>query len=243
MPFLPRFPMARLPRLAVPDLPHYLVLRGHNQQAIVLDDEDRRSFLAALGESAATQKLRLLAYALLDDQVHLLGIPPQAEAMGRMLQSLGRRYGAGFNRRHGRSGTLWEGRYRATVIDPAQHLLDAMRCVEQAPVRAGLVAEAGDWAWSSAAYHLGRARLAGLSDPPAYWSLGNTPFERELAWQRLLDEPLSPGLLTPLLQAVHKGWAFGSGTFIAALGSAVDRPLQPRPRGRPRRAPTQGAEG
>lgn len=229
--------MARLPRLAVPDLPHYLVQRGHNQQAVFLDDEDRRAYLAALGESVATQKLRLLAYALLDDQVHLLVVPPQAEALGRMLQSLGRRYGAGFNRRHGRRGTLWEGRYRATVLEPERHLLDAMRAVEQAPQRAGLVADAREWAWSSAAHHLGRVRVGWMSDPAAYWSLGNTPFERELAWQRLLDEPLAPTLCEPLLQAVHKGWAFGSGTFIASLGAAVDRPLQPRPRGRPPRAP------
>lgn len=229
--------MARLPRLAVPGLPHYLVQRGHNQQPVFLDDEDRRAYLAALGESAATQKVALLAFALLDDQVHLLVLPPQAEALGRLLQSLGRRYGAGFNRRHGRSGTLWEGRYRATVLEPARHLLDAMRAVEQAPLRAGLTAQAGDWPWSSAAHHLGRTRLGWMSDPPAYWSLGNTPFERELAWQRLLDEPLAPALCEPLLLAVHKGWAFGSGTFIAALGSAVARPLLPRPRGRPRRAP------
>jgi putative transposase len=229
--------MARLPRLAVPDLPHYLIQRGHNQQAVFLDDEDRRAYLAALGESVATQKVALLAYALLDDQVHLLLVPPQAEAVGRMLQSLGRRYGAGFNRRHGRSGTLWEGRYRATVLDPAWHLLDAMRAVEQAPQRAGRVAEAGEWPWSSAAHHLGRGRVGWMSDPVAYWSLGNTPFERELAWQRLLDEPLAPAVCEPLLQAVHKGWAFGPGTFIADLGSAVARPLQPRPRGRPRRAP------
>ncbi|BDI04419.1 hypothetical protein CATMQ487_13890 [Sphaerotilus microaerophilus] len=214
--------------------------RGHNLQAVFLDDEDRRAYLAALAESAATQKVAVLAYCLLDDQVHLLVEPPGAESLSRMLQSLGRRYGAAFNRRHGRSGTLWDGRFRATVLDPRAYLLDAMRCIEQAPQRAGLVAEAVDWPWSSAAHHSGRGRVGWLSDPPLYWSLGNTPFERELAWLRLLDEPLPSGVLVPLLGAVHKGWVFGSGAFIASLGARTERPLQPRPRGRPRKALDQG---
>lgn len=233
-------PMARLPRLAVPGLPHYLVQRGHNQQAVFLDDEDRRAYLAALSETVATQKLPVLAYCLLDDQVHLLVVPATAEAMSRMLQSLGRRYGAAFNRRHGRSGTLWDGRFRATVVEPGTHLLDAMRCVEQAPLRAGWTASAADWPWSSAAHHAGRTRVAWLSDPPLYWSLGNTPFERELAWLRLLDEPLADRVLARMMDAVHKGWALGSGTFVASLGAETDRPLAPRPRGRPRRAPDKG---
>ncbi len=233
--------MARLPRLAIPGLPHYLVQRGHNQQVVFVDDDDRRAYLAALGESAATQKVAVLAYCLLDDQVHLLVEPPSAESLSRMLQSLGRRYGAAFNRRHGRSGTLWDGRFRAAVLEPAAHLLDAMRCIEQAPLRAGHAVPAPDWPWSSAAHHGGRGRSAWLSDPALYWSLGNTPFERELAWLRLLDEPLAPRVLAPLLDAVHKGWAFGSGAFIASLGASTDRPLQPRPRGRPRKAPVQGA--
>jgi putative transposase len=226
----------------MPGLPHYLVQRGHNQQAVFLDDEDRRAYLVALRESAAAQRVALLAYSLLDDQVHLLLVPPAADSLGRMLQALGRRYGAAFNRRHGRSGTLWDGRFRATVLEPRAHLLDAMRCIEQAPQRAGTAERAVDWPWSSAAHHVGRRRDPLLSDPPLYWALGNTPFERELAWQHLLEEALPAALFEPLAEAVLKGWAFGSGTFIAELAGSTARPLLPRPRGRPRRAPKEGAD-
>lgn len=232
--------MARLPRLALAGLPHYLIQRGHNQQGVFVDDLDRQAYLTALAESAAAQKVQLLAYCLLDDQVHLLVEPPGADAPGRMLQSLGRRYGAAFNRRHGRSGTLWDGRFRATPIDPREHLLDAMLCIEQAPLRAGLAQTAVDWPWSSAAHHAGRRRTAWLSDPPPYWALGNTPFERELAWLQRLDEPLEAPLRSALLDAVHKGWVFGSGAFIASLNARIQRPLQPRPRGRPPKAPDRG---
>lgn len=232
--------MARLARLALPGLPHYLIQRGHNQQPVFLDDEDRRAYLAALAESAGAQQVRVLAFCLLDDQVHLLVEPAGADGPGRMLQSLGRRYGAAFNRRHGRSGTLWDGRFRATVLEPGAGLIEAMLCVEQAAQRAGRVAAALDWPWSSAAHHSGRRRCAWIGDPPGYWSLGNTPFERELAWMRRLDEPLPAAWCEQLLDAVHKGWAFGSGAFIASLGARTGRPLQPRPRGRPRKAPDRG---
>lgn len=235
--------MARLPRLALAGLPHYLIQRGHNLQPVFLDDEDRRVYLAALAESAGTHKVQLLAYGLLDDQVHLLAVPPQAQALSRMLQSLGRRYGAAFNRRHVRSGTLWDGRFRATVLDPQAHLLDAMRCIEQAAQLAGLVAAAAQWPWCSAGHHLGRTRCAWLTDPPLYWALGNTPFEREMAWLRLLEELLPEALRQGLLAAVHKGWVFGSGAFVASLGDASARPLRPRPRGRPRQAPDRGESG
>ena len=98
--------MARLPRLAVAGLPHLVALYGHNGQAVFVDDEDRRLFLAALRESALLQRVAVQAYVLLDDHVHLLLTPATAGALGALMQGLGRRYGAAFNRRHGRSEAL-----------------------------------------------------------------------------------------------------------------------------------------
>lgn len=231
--------MARLPRLAVPELPHLLLLRGHNLQPVFVDDEDRCGYLAALREAAGDQRVAVLAYCLLHNQVQLLVVPPSPQAIARMLQALGRRYGAAFNRRHHRSGTLWDGRYRCTVLEPREWAVAAMRCIEQTPMAEGETAAASDWRWSSAPHHLGRDREVWLTDPTAYWALGNTPFEREMAWAKLLEEPLADAQRQQILDAAHKGWALGSGTFIAQLGTMLPRPLQPRPRGRPRTAPQE----
>lgn len=233
--------MARLPRLALPDLPHHVVQRGHNRQPVFWGDEDRQAYLDALREAASLQQVAVHAYVLMDDHVHLLLTPPSAEALSRMLQALGRRYVAAFNRRHGRTGTLWDGRYRATVIEIDPWLLTCARYIEQNPVRSGLVAQAADWRWSSAAHHLGQQRCAFLADAAPFWALGNTPFEREGVWRRLLEEPVAESQRQALTDSVFKGWALGSGAFLAKIGGSTPRPLAPRPRGRPARAPKQGA--
>jgi putative transposase len=109
-----------------------------------------------------------------------------------------------------------------------------LRYLEQEPVRTGMVAHAGDWPWSSASHHLGRKVDAHITGLPEYWALGNTPFERELAWQRLLDDPLPAAQVAALAGAASAGWAHGSPAFVAQLQLLTGRPLQARPRGRPR---------
>ena len=227
--------MARLPRLCLPGLPHLMRQRGHRDAAVFLDDTDRQTYPAALREAAALQRLPVHAYALLRSEVRLLITPDQPDSLGRLLQSVGRRYGAAFNRRHGRSGGLWEGRFRATVVEPGLELLGAMGWVEGAPHRAGLVVRAQDWPWSSARHHLGQAREPWLVDPAEYWALGNTPFDRETVWQRQLEEGQGEAQAQRFDDASRRGWPLGSGAFLAQVAASTDRPVSPRPRGRPPR--------
>ncbi|MBK6714057.1 MAG: transposase [Burkholderiales bacterium] len=227
--------MARLPRLCLPGLPHLMRQRGHSDAAVFLDDADRQTYHAALREAAALQRLPVHAYALLRSEVRLLITPDQPDSLGRLLQSVGRRYGAAFNRRHGRSGGLWEGRFRATVVEPGLELLGAMGWVEGAPHRAGLVVRAQDWPWSSARHHLGQAREPWLVDPAEYWALGNTPFDRETVWQRQLEEGQGEAQAQRFDDASRRGWPLGSGAFLAQVAASTDRPVSPRPRGRPPR--------
>ncbi|MEX8512355.1 MAG: transposase [Leptothrix ochracea] len=227
--------MARLPRLSIPDWPHHVVQCGHDRQVIFHDDEDRKAYLMALREGAATLRMAVHAYALLDREVHLLITPPSAQALGQLMQAIGRRYVTAFNRRHGRTGTLWEGRYRTTIIDHGADTLTAMRYIEQAPVRAGLSAVAAGWTWSSAAHHLGHARDSLLLDVPAFWFLGNTPFDRQAAWLRSLEDFLPAEVVERMTHSVMHGWPQGSGAFLASLARYTERPLSPRPQGRPRR--------
>lgn len=227
--------MARLPRLAVPGELHYVVQRGHNRQPVFLDDADRAAYLQSLRDAAAEHRLSLHAYALLDTEVRLLATPQAADSLSRAMQALGRRYVAAFNRRHGRSGTMWEGRFRAAIIESERYFISAMLLVEDAPLQAGLTAAAGTWAWSSAAHHLGARRDPLITDHPLYWGLGNTPFEREAAYRHALEAgvPLADG--KALQDASVKCWALGSPAFLSRLTDLTERPLVRRARGRPRK--------
>jgi putative transposase len=231
--------MARLARLAVAGHVHLLIQRGHNGQAVFIDSADRQSYLRLLREAAAANQVAIHAYALTDSEVYLLATPGEAGGLSRMMQSLGRGYGADFNRRHGHSGTLWEGRFRATVIE-AEPFLQACIChVELAPLRAGLVSVAQDHPWSSARHHLGLARDPLVTDHPLYWVTGNTPFEREAAHRRLLEHALTTEKTSEIDNAATSAWALGSDSFKAALEQLTGRRVRPGRRGRPRKLPAQ----
>jgi len=239
--------MARLPRIAATDLPHHVMQIGNNRQPIFLDDQDRQSWRDHLRESALNAHVEVHAFVQLENHAHLLATPRGgADALGRMMQSLGRRYVATFNRRHGRTGTLWEGRYRAAVVDPDSALLSCMRYIETHPQRSGLVVDAGQYAWSSLAHHLGRRRDPLIIEPPAWWALGNTPFDREAAYRRLLDEGVPAAEAKAISIATRRGWPIGSEQAKQRLAAALGRSVTPRPRGRPRReaaeAPASTAE-
>lgn len=232
--------MARLPRLVVPEHPHHLVQRGNNGQQIFLNDEDHREWLRLLGEAAATHGTAVHAYALLGDHYRLLVTPKDGQSLSATMQSLGRRYVSGFNRRHGRTGTLWEGRFRGGLIEARQHFLSCMRFIELCPVLAGVAAQASEFPWSSAAHHLGHRRDPLVTDHPLYWALGNTPFERQAAYRALLEQGLSAADISALEHSARQGWPLGSTEFLKDLRAQTDRPLTPRPRGRPRRAALAG---
>jgi len=228
--------MARLPRLALAGEAHLVVMRGHSGRPVFEDDADRRDFLVALREAAAQHPTAIEAYALADDHVHLLLRPAEAAHLSAVIQGLGRRYVAAFNRRHGRSGTLWAGRFRAAPLQPGPWVLRAMLFIDGHALRAGREAEAGQASLSSAAHHLGLRRDPLVADGPAWWALGNTPFDREAAYRARLDEGLAAGDLKRLADAGHKGWPLGDPAWLAQLALQAERPVVPRPRGRPPRS-------
>ena len=227
--------MARLARLAVAGQPHHVIQRGNNGQAIFGDDEDRRAYLTALREAATAHAVAIHAYVLMDNHVHLLATPSASEGLSRMMQALGRRYVAGFNRRHGRSGTLWEGRFRGAVLESEPYFLACMRYIEANPVRSGAVAHPGDYPWSSHAHHAGQRSDALVTDHALFWSLGNTPFDRQSAYKALAEQPLPKDLQQALTTSALKGWGLGSPQFLQRIGDETGRRAIPRPRGRPRK--------
>lgn len=227
--------MARSTRLALAGEAHLLRQLGHNHQAVFLDAEDKRRYLSDLREVCAAQAVLVHAYALLPDQVWLLLTPPSAQALSRAMQSLGRRYVIWHNQRHGRSGTLWQGRFQACVLEADSHLLKAMRYVERQPVLAGLALDLLGSPDTSAAHHLGVRRDALITDHPLYWALGNTPFDREASYRHWAQQEDSAQDMQQWESAVRQGSVLGSAAFLARLQAGAQRPLIKRPRGRPRK--------
>jgi putative transposase len=225
--------MARLPRLTVPGFPHHIVQRGNNRQAIFVDVADYETMLELLVEQSKKFQVAVHAYVLMGNHFHLLATPETAEGLPLMMQAVGRSYVRYFNNRHGRSGTLWEGRYRSTVVQSERYLLACMVYIDLNPVRAGLVAQPADYPWSSHAHCRG-LRTDRLVTPHAlFWALGNTPFAREAAYAALVQAGISGKEQVALTQSVHTGWALGEADFIAALQERTERRVVKGRAGRP----------
>ena len=229
--------MARRPRQALTAHPHHVLQRGHNRQAVFVDDEDRRRYLAWLHESAAAHGLAIHAYVLMDAHVQLLATPERDDALSLTMQASGRRYVRWFNRRHGRSGTLWEGRFRSSLVEADRWLLACQRFIESAPVRAGRVENAADWPWSSHRHHAGLVADPFVRPHPRVWALGNTPFERESAYRRLFDESVSQAEQEWLQNCLTGGKPTASTDYQKKLEAATGLRWVARPVGRPRRTP------
>lgn len=225
--------MARLPRLIVPDQVHHVIQRGHDAQSAFREAEDYLFFLRCLRDAAKRFQVAIHAYALMPDQVQLLVTPIDETGLARMMQWVGRHYVPYFNRKYQRSGTLWQGRYRASVIEAEQYLMLSSRFIELYPVRAGLAGQASDYPWTSYMHHVGAHPDGLITEHALYWALGNTPFEREAAYRSLAEHALTAQQIAELEQAVPKGWALGSPAFKAALEKRGGRRVQPVKRGRP----------
>jgi len=227
--------MARLARLAVAGCVHHVLQRGIERRPVFRDAADFQRMRAELGDLCRAAGLALHAYVLMPDHFHLLLTPPDGAALSHTMQALGRRYVRWFNQRHGRSGTLWEGRFRSTVIEPEPYLLECQRYIELNALRAGLVADAATYPWSSLPHHLGLAVDMLVSDHPQYWALGNTPFERQARYASACAMPLDAALLRRIREATHRGWPLGGAAFLDALARQTERRVVPRPVGRPPR--------
>ena len=225
--------MARLPRLTVAGYPHHIIQRGNNRQPIVLDDEDRSALLALLVEFARKHRVALHAWVLMDNHFHLLATPETAEGVPLWMQDVGRSYVRRFNNWHQRSGTLWEGRYRSTLVQTEGYLLACMAYIELNPVRAGMVADPRDYPWSSHLANIGQRTDRHLVPHPVYWALGNTPFAREAAYAQWVNAGLTARQQQAITDASIHGWALGDAGFVAALQKQTERRVVRARRGRP----------
>ncbi len=227
--------MARLARLSFPGLPHHVIQRGHNGQPIFLRSADYQRMLDLLLEYARKYEVAVHAYVLLPDHFHLLITPHTENGLAQMLQAMGRRYVRYFNDEQGRTGTLWDGRYRSTVLQPELYLLPCMVAMDLNPVRAELVSSASDYAWSSHVHYIGRTLDRVVTPHAQFWGLGNTPFAREATYAELIHAGVSASQQVALTDSTLKGWALGSPEFLLELQKKTPRRLTKGQAGRPTR--------
>lgn len=230
--------MARLARLSFAGLPHHVIQRGHNGQPIFLRAADYQRMLDLLQEYAKECEVAVHAYVLLPDHFHLLITPRTGTGLPQMLQAMGRRYVRYFNDGQGRTGTLWDGRYRSTVLQPELYLLPCMVAMDLNPVRAGLVADAAGYAWSSHGHYIGRHVDRLITPHAQFWGLGNTPFAREAAYVEQIQAGVSAPQHLALTDATLKGWALGDPAFLQELQKQTSRRLSKGQAGRPPRTPS-----
>lgn len=225
--------MARLPRLTVPGYPHHIIQRGNNRQAIFSESADYELLLHLIDEHARKQRVAVHGYVLMSNHFHLLATPETAEGIPQLMQSVGRRYVRNYNMRQGRTGTLWEGRYKSTLIQAERYLLNCMAYMDLNPVRAGMVADPGDYRWSSYLHYIGRQHDKLITPHPLYWELGNTPFARDQAYADLVRAGVSDQQQRALTDATLRGWALGEPDYVADLQRRTERRVQKAAAGRP----------
>ena len=224
--------MARGGRYFLPEQPLHVIQRGNNRQPIFFDGGDYARYRDWLVEAAASYGCAVHAYVLMTNHVHLLVTPETAESLPRTMQSLGRRYVRYVNFIHRRTGTLWEGRYRAAPIDSEAHFLACCRYIELNPVRADMVAHPRDYRWSSWRAHAAGAADPLVSDHPLYRALGRNAAERQKEYRALFRPVLDPDFVDALRAATNGGWALGGDGFKRKIAKAMRRRVAPLPRGR-----------
>ena len=222
--------MARQPRLDLPGIPQHIVQRGNNRLPCFLDDTDRACYRQLLREALLATGCKLHAYVLMDNHVHLLATPPEVGATGRMMQQLGRRYVGQFNARPTRTGTLWEGRYKACLVDSDEYLLRCSRYIDLNPVRARMTDDPAAFPWSS------RAGLCGLREDPL---LTPHPVQQAIGadhYRALLAEAISDEDLAAIRLYLQQQRAYGRDDFRAMVEAKTQRLASVRPAHRPARS-------
>ena len=228
--------MARQPRFILPGQPQHIIQRGNNRQLIFVEAQDYEFYLEKLMNAASEHECQIHAYVLMTNHVHLLVSPARIDCLGKMMQMLGRYYVHYFNYKYKRTGTLWEGRYKACLISSEQYLFTCMRYIELNPMRAGMVDDPIKYQWSS--YH---HNALGNADPliephMEYCNLGKTSEDRQMAYQALFQIPLELKILDEVRHATNKCWTLGDSKFKKEVALQLDRRVEPSEKGGDRKS-------
>ncbi len=240
--------MPRRVRLHLDGIPLHIVQRGHNRQPCFFDDQDYHAYRHWLGEALDREGCALHAYVLMTNHVHLLVTPERAAAIPRLIIAVGRRYVQYINATYRRTGTLWDGRYKSSLVQEETYLLLCQRYIEMNPVRAGMVADPGEYPWSSYRHHaLGQADRI-VSPHPLCLALGTTAADRQKSYRELFLGALADAPIDELRMALNQNQPIGNARFYAQVQAATGQRRELKKRGRPPKkerseAPPIGEQG
>jgi putative transposase len=227
--------MARRPRFIVENQPHHIVQRGHNRAPVFFSERDYLYYIECLQTAAARYGCDVHAWCLMTNHIHLLVTPPTKQALSGMMQMIGRLYVRHINARKRRSGSLWEDRFKVSLVDADDYLLSCMRYIELNPVRARMMRTPGGYRWSS--YGQNARGEGGLAKPHAlYRSLGATQEERQEAYRDLFDRAVSQDDLNLIRQSIQGSWVLGNDNFRARMERKTKLSARPKARGGDRRS-------
>lgn len=223
--------MGRLPRPDLAGQAQHVIQRGNNREAIFCRESDYRCYLEKLAVAVERYGCDVHAYVLMTNHVHLLMTPVEKGAISKAMQSLGRQYVRYFNHIYRRTGTLWEGRFRSTVIDSEAYLLTCMRYIELNPVRAAMVAHPAEYPWSSYQGNALGAADTLLRPHQEYRALGRAGEDRRSAYRELFEHQIDSVTIETLREATNKAWVLGDDRFCADIERKLNRRVSPKPRG------------
>ncbi len=228
--------MARLPRLNIPNIPQHVIQRGNNRTACFFAETDYHLYLAKLQEYSEQFSVQVHAYVLMTNHVHLLLTPSTSHGVSRLMQSLGRFYVQYINKTYQRSGTLWEGRYKSTLVDSDNYFLSVSRYIELNPVRANMVEHPIDYPWSSFRVNALAKASTFINYHPSFEQLGKNAAECCNNYLLLFDKQISTIELDNIRHCTNKNWVLGSDKFKSQIESQLTRRVTPSTRGGDRRS-------
>ena len=226
--------MARKPRFIFPGVPQHIVQRGNNRKSCFFSTDDYLHYLQELKKAASRNKVAVHAYVLMTNHVHLLATPEEDYGITHMMQDLGRKYVSYINRTHARTGTLWEGRYKASLVDSDAYLFTCMHYIELNPVRAGMVSNPGDYNWSSYSVNALGKRSNLIRPHPLYHSLGNTTTARTRAYGKSIRGYHGGNQIDEIRFAMNHELVLGGENFKDEVEQKLNRQARPLKPGRPR---------
>ena len=225
--------MPRRPRLELAGCPMHLTHRGNNRCAVFLDDEDFNHYRQTLADVFSKQEIQLHGYVLMNNHVHMLLTQPDKGMLSKAMRMVGARYVPYFNQRHGRSGGLWEGRFKTCLVDSEAYFLNVLRYIELNPVRAMLCESASSYRWSSVHFHAYGIEDRMLSPHACYVRLGECTASRQSAYRDFMKQGICDEDMTAIRWHMQQERALGSPRFKALVEKTLARPADCRPWGRP----------
>ncbi|WP_415883887.1 transposase [Neptuniibacter sp. QD34_54] len=227
--------MPRKPRFYLPGIPVHLVQRGHSREPVFFEAEDYATYAHWLKESSKKYDVAIHAFVLMTNHIHILATAEVSESISQFMQLIGKHYVPYLNQKYGRSGSAWEGRYKASLVQEEGYFLKVMRYIELNPVRANMVELPGHYRWSSFCHNIGDREISFIKPHFIYEALGANKQERSLAYQQLFTSLLDGEDMKRIRECWKTGTPLGNDKFREKVEQRLQCKVGTTKRGRPRR--------